>query len=117
MTVGAHIVNEYTLHFDPASPENGSLYLCVQEGTGAEAAIAALRSAGLWSAEPHKTVAPEQRAKYAEQMQFVACAQFATAQGNLLAARYTHPKFPSSAARWQAWLTQLAAAAGHAIFK
>jgi hypothetical protein len=48
-----------------------------------------------------------QKKIYAEQMQFIACAQFAIGSINVVAARYDHPKFPSSAERWSAWLNLL----------
>jgi hypothetical protein len=112
MNIGAEIVYQYELYFDPADKRNGSLYLCAAPGTPAtavEARIAALRAAGLWSAEPHKTVPAEHKKNYAEQMRFKACAQFDDGAAPLLAARYDHPKFPSDAARWSEWLAALGA--------
>lgn len=112
MNIGADIVHEHELYFDPAEPRNGSLYLCAPAGTPAAAIenrIAALRAAGLWSNEPHKVVPADHKQKYAEQMRFVACAQFGDDQTRLLAARYDHPKFPSDAARFAQWLEVLGA--------
>lgn len=111
MNIGADIVYQHDLYFDPADKRNGSLYLCAPAGTAAavvENRIAALRTAGLWSAEPHKVVPEEHKKNYAEQMRFVACAQFGDGDERLLAARYDHPKFPSDPARWQEWLNALA---------
>lgn len=111
MSLGAHIVNNYDLYFDPADKANGSLYLVVDRSTDSaavETTIARLRNAGLWSGESHKTVPDAQRSAYAEQMQFVACIQFNADGTPLLAARYTHPKYPSSAERWAQWQSVLA---------
>lgn len=112
MTVGVHIVHRYELYFDPADSLNASLYLCSPIGTddgAVQAAIDKLRNAGLWSAQPAKQVADAQRSAYAEQMRFIACTEWQTDEGVLLAARYTHPKFASDEARWQKWITCLAA--------
>jgi hypothetical protein len=112
MNIGAEIVYQHDLYFDSADTRNGSLYLCVPPGTPAidvEDSIARLRAAGLWSNEPHKMVPENHKKNYAEQMRFVACAQFDNGGRPLLAARYDHPKFPSDAARWSDWLATLGA--------
>lgn len=110
MSLGAHIVNHYDLYFDAADKANGSLYLAAERGTDAaaiEQTIDRLRAAGIWSSEPHKTVPDAQRQAYAEQMQFVGCVQFDSNGTALLATRYTHPKYPSSAERYAQWLKVL----------
>jgi hypothetical protein len=112
MTVGVHIVHRYELYFDPSDALNASLYLCAPVGAidiAANAAIDKLRSAGLWSAQPAKQVADAQRSAYAEQMTFIACVQLRTDEGELLLARYTHPKFASDDGRWQKWVACLSA--------
>jgi hypothetical protein len=112
MNIGAEIVYQHELYFDPADKRNGSLYLCAVPGTPAaavEKSIEALRAGGLWSSEPYKTVPAEHKKNYAEQMLFKSCAQFDNGVTTLLAARYDHPKFPSDAARWSEWLSVLAA--------
>ena len=99
------IVDGYDLYFDAGDKRNGSLYLCVPRGAAQpDAALAALRSATLWSAEPHKQVADEQRQAYKDGLQFVAAAEYDAADGRLVLARFDHPRFPSDASRFQAWL-------------
>lgn len=110
MTLGAYIVNNHDLYFDPTDKANGSLYLATPLSAGSaavESAIARLRAAGIWSSEPYKSVPDAQRAAYAEQMQFVACVQFEIDGIPLLATRYTHPKYPSSRERWDQWMKVL----------
>lgn len=112
MNIGAEIVYQYELYFDPSDKRNGSLYLCALPGTpvaAVEKSIAALRAAGLWSTEPYKVVPEAHKQNYAEQMLFVGYAQFDNGTASLLAARYDHPKFPSDAARWDEWLAALGA--------
>lgn len=111
MNIGAEIVHQHELYFDPADAQNGSLYLCTAPGAApaaVEAAIDSLRSAGLWSTEPYKSVPAAHKKSYAEQMRFIACAQFGADAAGIVAARFDHPKFPSDAARWSAWLETLA---------
>ena len=113
MQLGAHIVQTYDLFFDAGDKANGSLYLCFEAGAAAdvvETVIEKLRGAGLWSQQPYKGIAADQKSAYATQMQFVACAQFQHGITTGLAARYTHPKYPSSAERWSQWLELLAMA-------
>jgi hypothetical protein len=110
MNIGAEIVYQHELYFDPSDARNGSLYLCAAPGAPLDTVaplIDALRSAGLWSDEPCKSVPETHKKAYAEQMRFVACAQFSHAGADYLAARYDHPKFPSDAARWAEWLAVL----------
>jgi hypothetical protein len=108
MATGAEIIHRHDLYFDGGDPANGSLYLCAALGTDAApmlSAIETLRKAGLWSQAPHKQVPQTQKDAYAQQMQFIESFPFAN---GLLATRYDHPKFPSSAerfARWRATLT------------
>lgn len=112
MNIGAEIVYQYELYFDPSDKRNGSLYLCALPGTptvAVESSIATLRAAGLWSTEPYKVVPEDHKKNYAEQMLFVGYAQFDNGTASLLAARYDHPKFPSDGARWSEWLAALGA--------
>jgi hypothetical protein len=111
MPIGADVVYNHDLYFDPADPSNGSLYLCAVPGTSndrIEALIELLRNAALWSPQQYKCVPAEHKKNYAEQMQFIACAQFTLATTPFLVARFDHPKFPSDAERWSAWLALLA---------
>lgn len=113
MPIGADIVYNHDLYFDPADSRNGSLYLCVAPGTSnaeIEAIIELLRRSALWSPQAYKSVPAEHKKNYAEQMQFVACAQFSLGSTQFLVARFNHPKFPSDAERWSAWLSLLSAA-------
>lgn len=101
----ARIVDDYDLYFDGGDPLNGSLYLCVARGTAKpDAALAALRNAGLWSGETEKQVADDQREAYKAGLKFVAAVRCRAGAEDLLLARFDHPKFPSDPARWAAWL-------------
>lgn len=102
----ASIVDDYDLRFDAGDRANGSLYLCSRRGTPAPApGLALLREAGLWSAEPEKLVPDEQRQAYKDGLVFVAAAAYRTGADHIVLARFDHPKFPSDAARWEAWLS------------
>lgn len=101
----AVIVDQHDLRFDAGDPKNGSLYVCTPRGAPApEAGLAVLRAAGLWSAEPEKTVADEQRGAYRDGLVFVAAQAYRSDAGDVLLARFDHPKYPSDPARWEAWL-------------
>jgi len=107
----ATLVDGYDLTFDAGDKRNGSLYLCTPRGGGVAAApwVATLRAAGLWSADAPKQVADEQRPAYRDGLRFVAARAFAVAGGHVVIARFDHPKFPSDAARWQAWIDAIEA--------
>jgi len=112
MNIGAEIVYRHDLYFDPGDVSNASLYLCAPSDTppsAIEPLIESLRKAALWSLATHKVVPQAHKKNYAEQMQFIACAQFVSGSTHIVAARYDHPKFPSDAKRWSAWLNLLAA--------
>ncbi len=101
------VVDLYDLTFDAGDKLNGSLYLCTPRGAAdIEPApwVEALRAAGLWSAEPPKQVADEQRQAYKDGLLFVAAVAYATGTGHVVFARFDHPKFPSSSERWEAWI-------------
>jgi hypothetical protein len=101
----ASIVDGCDLRFDAGDKANGSLYVCTPRGAPApDALIAALRTAGLWSQDAVKQVEDGQRQAYRDGLEFVAAAAFRGADGEVLLARFDHPKFPSDGARWQAWL-------------
>jgi len=101
----ATIVDNYDLSFDSGDPKNGSLYLGVLRGSATPgAAMAALRSAALWSDAAPKQVADDQREAYKSGLQFVAAVAYEGPGGELLLARFDHPKFPSDGERWAAWL-------------
>jgi len=105
------IVDGFALCFDPGDRLNGSLYLALPRGVAHEALatelVARLRAAGLWSGEPPKWVAEQQRASYREQLRLVEAVRYRHAGPELVAARFDHPKFPSDAGRWQQWLRVL----------
>jgi len=101
----ATIVDQYDLRFDAGDKRNGSLYVCTPRGGPAPTGVlAALRAAGLWSEEPEKSVADEQRQAYRDGLRFVAATAYRDGAGHVLLARFDHPKFPSDGARWDAWL-------------
>lgn len=106
----ATIVDGYDLAFDAGDARNGSLYLGTPRGGGASPApwIEALRAAGLWSSEAPKQVADAQRPAYKEGLAFREAVAYRLDDGaHLLLARFDHPKFPSDAERWRAWLALL----------
>jgi len=112
MTPGAQLIEDNDLYFDAGDPANGSLYLCAVPGTPpaqVETVIDVLRAQGLWSASPFKQVPEAQKRAYAEQMQFVGSFSFIHGTVALTAARYDHPKYPSSAERFDAWREALGA--------
>lgn len=101
----ASIVDHHDLRFDAADPLNGSLYLCTARGgKPPENCLSALRAAGLWSAESEKSVADDQREAYKAGLKFVDAVGYSTADGDIVLARFDHPKYPSSSERWDAWL-------------
>ncbi|MEM7540395.1 MAG: hypothetical protein AAF384_02290 [Pseudomonadota bacterium] len=109
----AEIIDAYELFFDPDDQSNGSLYICVARGAPQpDSIIEALVAENLWSArESTKQVADEQRQAYKEGLVFKAARTYRGALGEFLIARFDHPKFPSDAARFNAWrdvLDQLA---------
>jgi len=107
MSVGAYIVNNHELFFDAHDKRNGSLYLAQAPGLDHSCiatAIEMLRTDHLWSVEAPKQVADTQKSAYAEQMVFMACREIIINGQKILAARFTHTKFPSDEGRWNAWL-------------
>ena len=108
---GAALIRDCELSFDPGDKLNGSLYVCraaTTKSAATDAAIARLRTARLWSEQPVKLVAEEQKPAYAAQLQFVEAAAVMVAGEALVLARFDHPKFPSSAERFAAWRKTLA---------
>ncbi len=103
---GADYINKFRLYFDGADMTNASLYLCFEENCPdnvAQEVIATLRQAGLWSPEPAKTVADEQKPMYAAQMQFIDALTAAVNNETFYATAYDHEKFKYTPTRWQAW--------------
>ena len=105
------IIHGTAMRFDGGDKLNGSLYLCVA-GAGADpivadAAIAALRAAGLWSMDEPKSVSDDQKSAYEQQLQFVEAVEVGGRFGRVVLARFDHPKFPSSAERFAAWKVAL----------
>jgi hypothetical protein len=110
MNIGADIVYHNDLYFDAGDASNASLYLCAPSGTSAgavEPVIESLRKISLWSQQPYKVVPESHKKDYATQMRFIACTQFRCGSIDIVLARYYHPKFPSDAARWSAWLAAI----------
>lgn len=105
------IVDGFDLRFDAGDELNGSLYVCTARGSEAPtAALARLRDAGLFSADAEKAVAEEQRDAYRAGLEFVDAAAFDDGGQLVVLARFDHPKFPSDAARWAAWVDTMDAA-------
>jgi hypothetical protein len=101
------IVDAYDLAFDPGDKANGSLYLCTLRGSPSvrpDPWITSLRAAGLWSDSAPKSVPDEQRQAYKDGLVFVAAVAYAAPPEHLVLARFDHPKFPSDANRWNAWV-------------
>ncbi len=101
------IIDRCELTFDPGDPENGSLYLCQNldqaDPDTRDRLVAELRADGMWSDAAPKQVPDEHRAAYREQLEFVAATRYDVAGQAITLARFDHPKFPSSAARFAAW--------------
>jgi len=101
----ASLVDDYDLTFDGGDKLNGSLYLCTPRGTAApDNVIGGLRAGGLWSNQAWKQVGDEQRQAYKDGLVFVAAIAYRTASGQLVIARFDHPRFPSDSRRWEAWV-------------
>lgn len=112
---GSALIRETALTFDTGDKLNGSLYVCDPADGGraasVDAAIGRLRAAGLWSDQPSRQVQADQKAAYEAQLRYVESWEFVVNGVELVIARYDHPKFPSSAARFAAWKQTLG---GHA---
>jgi hypothetical protein len=105
------VIHGTAMSFDGGDKLNGSLYLCVPgagaDPTVANAAITALRAAGLWSMDEPKSVRDDQKSAYEQQLQFVEAVEVGGRFGPLVLARFDHPKFPSSPERFAAWKAAL----------
>lgn len=111
LDTASSIVDNYDLRFDAGDPANGSLYLCSRRHAQAPVSeLAQLRAAGLWSAETEKCVTDDQRQAYKDGLVFVAAAAYRTGADPIVLARFDHPKYPSDATRWAAWLAHFDAA-------
>ena len=109
---GIDYINNFTMYFDGTDMTNASLYLCVGEDISeaeTQAIIAAMRKAGLWSADAAKTVPAEHKPMYAEQMQFIGAVAASTGGKTFHAAAYDHEKFKYTPTRWAEWKAFLAA--------
>lgn len=108
----ADYINNFELYFDGTDKTNGSLYLCIGDDLSpghAHSIIEGMRKAGLWSADPAKTVPDEQKPMYVEQMQFIGAID-ASLNGKIFhAAAYDHEKFKYTPSRWEEWKTFLSA--------
>lgn len=88
--------------FDPQDKANNGLYLSFAASAGApqaNALIARLTAAGLWTPEARKAVGEEQKPAYLSQLE---CVEI-IAVGMVYACATDHPKFPLDRERWQAW--------------
>ncbi len=106
------LINHFEMYFDGADMSNASLYLCIDSAvgdSGAQVIIAAMRDAGLWSAEAAKTVPAEHKLMYAEQMQFIGYVSGKIDDKEFHASAYDHQKFPYKAERWEEWKNHIAA--------
>lgn len=102
----AQLVDHNELFFDAGDKANGSLYLCVARGENApQTLINELHAAGLWSGDAAKQVAEDQRDAYKAGLELVAVNAFQIGTQGVILARCDHPKFPSDAARYAAWLS------------
>lgn len=109
---GTDYINHFNMHFDGGDMINASLYLCTDSSISdaeIETVIQAMREAGLWSADPAKTVADEHKPMYAEQMQFIGAVAASLHGKTFHAAAYDHEKFKYTPSRWQEWQSFLAA--------
>ena len=109
---GTDYINSFDMHFDGTDMTNASLYLCVGDDLGdddIQGIIQAMRDAGLWSADPAKTVPDEHKPMYAEQMQFMGAVEASVNGKTFHAAAYDHEKFKYTASRWEEWKAFLAA--------
>jgi hypothetical protein len=101
------VIDGHELSFDASDPLNGSLYLCEPLGSRgivlSSSLLDALREAGIWSADAPKSVPDEQRSAYKEQLVLVDTAAYQQNDVAFLIARFDHLKYPSDAARWDAW--------------
>jgi len=101
------IIDGYDLTFDPADPENGSLYLCHERNGEKDAQrdrlVGELREQALWSDTEPKQVPDEHREAYREQLEFIEAASYRIDAETVTIARFDHPKFPSSATRFEQW--------------
>jgi hypothetical protein len=80
--------------FDKGDQCNGCLYLCL--------------TCGLWSAQTASHVEEQQKQAYISQLRFQSYRSFAPVGiERFTVARFEHLKYPSDAARWEAWLTCL----------
>lgn len=104
---GTDLINNYELFFDGADINNASLYICVTADMSNEAQtiISAMRDNNLWSTDKAKTVPPEHKPMYAEQMQFIGYIPGQINDKTFYIAAYNHEKFPHQEKRWQDWQT------------
>ena len=108
----ADYINNFELYFDGTDKTNGSLYLCIGDDLSpghAHSIIEAMRKAGLWSAEPAKTIPEEQKPMYVEQMQFIGAVDASLNGKTFHAAAYDHEKFKYTPSRWEEWKAFLSA--------
>ena len=106
------LINNFEMYFDGSDMTNASLYLCIDSTVGDSAAqgiIATMRAAGLWSADPAKTVPAEHKPMYVEQMKFIGYVSGKVDGNTFHASAYDHEKFPYNAERWQEWQGFIAA--------
>ena len=106
-TLGRELIAQNRLWFDSGDPANGSLYICIADCDVAYDlalnVVAVLRQGGGWSDAAPAEVKAEQKALYAEQLEFVSALNLTLEGSPFVIARYDHPKFPSSAARFELW--------------
>ena len=101
------LLDKYDLSFDVGDSLNGSLYLCQLHGPAGIDLLplcTKLCSAGLWSGQNPKRVEDGQRGAYRRELEFLEAIAFSIEGNNVVIARFDHPKYPSDATRWLAWV-------------
>ena len=110
---GPALFQRTDLTFDAGDRANASLYLCEPIGNPQaglrDRLIGLLRARRLWSEQEPKCVRDDQREAYQDQLTVVEVVALQLDGGSVALARCEHPRFPSSAQRFDAWKAALRA--------
>jgi hypothetical protein len=105
--INGEIIYKHDSYFDKGDQNNASLYLGFSSQNSQpllEDIVSLFRSNELWSAEAPAMIANEQKAAYAEQLDFVEALRCKTVDGNeFIASCFNHEKFPYNVDRWEQW--------------